>query len=161
MNRFYDWYLFDYVKDSTHKKYIELFLEVKGGDEEFAAVVSSIKSSLFEFHESRFFKKNVFLNLLSRESYQLIADHPKMLFVDNDLVLGYAGLIDGQLFFLEGVTSLCRRANKLIFKESKRIRKLKEGTREREFLYQLELLDLRYQHYQHVEPEKIYKFTYE
>lgn len=161
MTSFYEWFLFDYQKCDSDKKHIDVFLEMKGGSEEFKAIIDTITFSLFEYLENSFFKHNVYRNHISGEKFSLIKEHRDLLFIKDDLILGYSGKIGEDVFFLDGLFSLCRHARKIILKEHKKVKKMQNKQCTRSYLYQVELLDLRYKHYRHVGPEKIFKFSYE
>ena len=160
MAGFYDWYLFDYYRNEGDKKHINLFLDMQGGDEELTIIADSVTLSLFEYLDSSWFKKNIYKDQLTGKKLMLVTDHRELLFLKEDILLGYHGTIGENVFFLDGVGSLERKAKKIILKEKKRVVKQQDENMLKSFLYQLELLDLRYRHYQHVGPEKIYLFDY-
>lgn len=161
MASFYEWYLFEYCKNTEDKRHIEVFLEMKGGDIELEEMINSVEFSLYEYLDTSFFKKNVYKNHLTGKKFVLADDHRELFFIAEDIFLGHSGAYGEETFFLDGLSPLCRAAKKLILKEKKKVQKSNDPLKMRTFLHQVEKNNLRYQHYKHVTPDKIFHFNYE
>lgn len=157
MNSFNDWYIFQY-RQQDGSKVIEDYIRNNQLDVDISQALLNVNHSLFEFDKINFRKQIVLQDILHEEKIVLNKSHPTISLVEGDIFTGRIIKYKGDHFLLRGVCILPQGVQKLLKKQSKKIRKLNSFEEELNFLLQLEALKTKATHYSHIDPTKIFIF---
>lgn len=157
MNCFNDWYIFQF-RHEDGSKVIEDY--IRGGqlDVELSQALLNVNHSLFEFSKVNFRKQIVLEDILHEEKIVLEKSHPTISLVEGDVFTGRVIKYKGEQYLLRGVCILPQGVQKVLKKQSKKIRKLNSFEEELNYLLQLESLKTKATHYSHIDPTKIFIF---
>lgn len=157
MNCFNDWYVFQY-RHNDGSKVIEDYIRTNQLDVELSQALLNVNHSLFEFSKINFRKQIVLHDILHDEKIVLVKSHPTISLMEGDVFTGRVIKYKGDYFLLRGVCILPQGVQKILKKQSKKVRKLNSFEEELNFLLQLENLKTKATHYSHIDPAKIFIF---
>ena len=157
MNCFNDWYVFQY-RHNDGSKVIEDYIRTNQLDVELSQALLNVNHSLFEFSKINFRKQIVLHDILHDEKIVLVKNHPTISLMEGDVFTGRVIKYKGDYFLLRGVCILPQGVQKILKKQSKKVRKLNSFEEELNFLLQLENLKTKATHYSHIDPAKIFIF---
>ncbi|MBP9674587.1 MAG: hypothetical protein KBD63_05785 [Bacteriovoracaceae bacterium] len=158
MHLFNEWYIFDYVSPRAVGTVMRNYLEQRKIEDDIAMAFLSVNYSLFEYVKNTFKGFVVLHDILHDKKIILTQKAVDVPLVKGDLFVGRVLTYKNEISLLRGIWSMPTLIKKILVKESKRIRKLKDPLKEKEFLLKLELYKTKWMHYRHVLPERIFIF---
>lgn len=156
MNCFNDWFLFQYRIPNNDLTIIEKFLDKK---KETSLKFENFNHAIFEFAGKNLKKQYVIKDLLHGKKIVLSKNQRPISLLKGDLFVGRTLQHDEDLLLLSGMCLLPNGVKRILEKESKKVRKLKSIDAEIDFLMQVEALNTKWSHYNHVEIKKIFSFA--
>lgn len=159
MNCFNDWYLFQYLSKRKTKTVLKDFLEKNQTEDEIAKALLSINHSLFEFVKINFLGQVIIKDIVHDKKIKLPKDGLTIGLVEGDMFTGRLLNYKAKSYLLKGVCIYPESTKSILKKESNKIRKLKDPTKELQFLLQLENLKTKSLRYGHIDMTKIFVFN--
>ncbi len=158
MNSFNDWYILQFVSKRNTRTVIKDYLTKYQIDDRLAKSLLNVNHSLLEYTGNTFSGKIILKDILHDKKIILPKDHPCLAIVKRDIFLGRTLEIDGMSYLLSGICILPKEVKSIFNKESKKIRKLKDPKKEREYLMRVEFLKTKWKRYGHIGAAKIFIF---
>jgi len=159
MSCFNNWYVFNYHSNRGRNTVIQDYLEKKHIDDEISNAFLEVNYSLFEFKKLNFRKQLVIEDYLHKTKIQLAKDHDQIGIIPQDIFIGRVITFKDQNYLLKGICMLPREIRSILKKESKKINKFKDSSKEIEFLLKLENLKIKWTRYGHIQTEHIFRFN--
>ncbi len=157
MNGFNYWYLTQW--NSERETLINQFVSKEEVDDETKNAISNINHSLFEYKGKSFTGKHTFKDILHDKKLTIANDLFNHSIIKGDLFVARSIEVDGKIFMLNDVSLLPSDVKSILVKESKKVRKLNDKTRDLDFLMEIEKLKTKWRRYGHVDPKKIFVFN--
>lgn len=158
MNGFNDWYLLQYISRRGTRTVIKDYLSNNTIEDTISKSLLGLNHSIFEYSGSNFSNKLVLKDLLHDTKIKLPVSHPQLGLIKSDLFIGRVITYEDEDYLLNGICTLPKQVKSIITKECKRVRKLKDPSREIEFLLILENLKTKWRRYGHIDVTKIFVF---
>lgn len=157
MDLFNDWYLFHFIPSRSNQTLIKSYLEKTQLEDEKALSLININYSLFEFIK---IKKNfgILKDLLHSKKIYLRTQAKDFSFMEGEVLVGRSYSYEKEDFFLKGLWVVPAESKKLIKKEAKKIKKLKNQEEEKKFLLKIEKCLTTQLHFKHVPLTQIFQF---
>ena len=157
MNGFVYWYI-------TQKNYdangplINTYLSEGSIEESQRDSMLNINHSLFEYRGQNLFKKHVFKDILHNTKFYIPKNDFKLQLVKDDLFIARTITHENKTMLLDDISVLPYDARAPLVKESKKVRKLNDRSRDLQFLLKIEALKTKWRQYGHIDPKKIFVF---
>ncbi len=158
MNGFNYWYLTQ--RDASAGTLLESFLDVSDTTSDIKDALLNINHSLFEYKGLSFTKKHTFKDILHDKKFHIPQDKFHLQLVKDDIFIARTIELEGEVNLLNDISVLPQEVRSILVKESKKVRKLKDKTRDLQFLMAVEKLKTKWRRYGHIDPKKIFKFDF-
>lgn len=155
LNSFEAWFVFNYDQKSVLHKY----LKEKNVSPELGNALEGINHSVFLFKKINFFKKAIFVDVVSGEKIIVPKQEMDLGLVEGDLFLGRIFTLAGKHFLIKGVRILPKDALTPIRKQVKKLKKATGFISDKEaFLAELEKRKTKSLNYGHLQGSQIFSF---
>ncbi|MBC99075.1 MAG: hypothetical protein CME63_15145 [Halobacteriovoraceae bacterium] len=167
MAAFNDWYVLEYRPSNADEQSPTFFEKYLSDHEALPEIIEAIKGtthSLFEYTGTSFKGQHVLKDILHDEKIILAKTHPAPSLVKGDMFIGRIVKYLDEYYLYNGLRVMPNDAASILKKEAKKIRKAhkknEEGRAQSEekFLFLAESHKTKWQHYGHVNVEKIFVF---
>lgn len=164
MAAFNDWYVLEYKKDPEELTCIEKYCADKKTKPEILVALRETNHSLFEYTGTTFKGLHILKDILHDEKISLAKDHPTLSLLKGDMFIGRTVKYLDEFYLFNGLRVMPNEAASILKKEAKKVRKAfknnEEGRDEAEedFLFLSESHKTKWQHYGHVNVDKIFVF---
>ncbi|MAF79412.1 MAG: hypothetical protein CME60_14740 [Halobacteriovoraceae bacterium] len=167
MAAFNDWYVLEYRPSNADEQSPTFFEKYLSDHEALPEIIEAIKGtthSLFEYTGTSFKGQHVLKDILHDEKIILAKTHPAPSLVKGDMFIGRIVKYLDEYYLYNGLRVMPNDAASILKKEAKKIRKAhkknEEGKAQSEekFLFLAESHKTKWQHYGHVNVEKIFVF---
>ena len=167
MAAFNDWYVLEYRPSDADEQSPTFFEKYLSDHEALPEIIEAIKGtthSLFEYTGTSFKGQHVLKDILHDEKIILAKTHPAPSLVKGDMFIGRIVKYLDEYYLYNGLRVMPNDAASILKKEAKKIRKAhkknEEGRAQSEekFLFLAESHKTKWQHYGHVNVEKIFVF---
>ncbi len=157
MNGFVYWYITQ-KKNDGNGPLISSYLSDIPIEESQKEAMLNINHSLFEYRGQNLFKKHVFKDILHNTKFYIPKNEFTLQLVKDDLFIARTITHEGKTMLLDDISVLPYDARAPLVKESKKVRKLNDRTRDLQFLLKIEALKTKWRQYGHIDPKKIFVF---
>lgn len=167
MAAFNDWYVLEYKKEETDKTCFDKYCEKKEQRAEIVEAIKGTNHSIFEYTGTSFKGFHVLKDILHDEKITLAKSHPALSLVKGDMFIGRTVKYLDEHYLYNGLRVMPKEASSILKKEAKKVRKAfknKEEERakgEEDFLFLADSHKTKWQHYGHVNVDKIFVFPKE
>lgn len=158
MNGFVYWYITQKDFDANGPL-INTYLESNSVEDSQKEAMLNINHSLFEYRGQNIFKKHVFKDILHNSKFYIPKNEFTLQLVKDDLFIARTITHNGKTMLLDDISVLPYDARGPLVKESKKVRKLNDRSRDLQFLLKIEALKTKWRQYGHIDPKKIFVFT--
>lgn len=158
MNFFNDWYLLQFTPESKKNILMKDYLLDKKIDKDILKAFLNVNFSIFEYRGEGFFGGLYLYDILHKKKVALCKGHHRPGLLKDDLFIGRVIYINRDAYLLANVSMLPKEIKKILFKESRNIRKFKSSSVEVDFLMKLETLKTKWKRYGHIQADKIFTF---
>jgi len=159
MNGFNYWYLTQRIAQDDNTL-LEKFIDSEELTDDVKDALLNINHSLFEYRGLSFTKKHTFKDILHDKKFHIPKDRFHLQLIKDDIFIARTIEIDGDVNLLNDISVLPQDIRSILVKESKKVRKLKDKTRDLQFLMAVEKLKTKWRRYGHIDPKKIFKFEF-
>lgn len=158
MDSFNDWYILQFISHRGTRTVIKDYLTKKNIDDVISKSLLNVNHSLFEFIGESMRKEVVLLDILHNKKCALASGHARPGLLKKDIFVGRILGHAKQNFLMNGMCVLPNEIKPILKKQSKKVRKLKDISKELEFLLQLEAMKTKWTRYGHIEAAKFFLF---
>ena len=158
MDSFNDWYVLQFISHRGTRTVIKDYLTKKNIDDAISKGLLNVNHSLFEFIGESMRKEVVLGDLLHNKKCILAPGHARLGLFKKDIFVGRILDYEKQHFLMNGMCVLPNEVKSVLKKQSKKVRKLKDVSKELEFLLKLEAMKTRWTRYCHIEASKLFIF---
>lgn len=159
MNGFNYWYLTQ-RSNSKGSTLLSTFIEETEIDDKEVEILENINHSLFEYKGLSFTKKHSFKDILHNKKFTIPKDRFNFQLVKDDIFIARSVEIEGQVFLLNDLSVLPHDVRSILVKESSKVRKLQDKSRDLQFLLATEKLKTKWRRYGHLDAKKIFQFNF-
>jgi hypothetical protein len=161
MTSFNDWYLLQFVSKSGTRTIIKDFIKKYDIPDNFRESLLNVKFSLFEYTGTNFSGRDVLKDIHFNCKYVLPKkkeEKHKLPLIKNDLFLGRILTVDDTHYLLDGICVLPKDVKSILRKESKKVRKMKDGFEDNKFLLNVDACKNKWLRYGHIDINNIFQF---
>lgn len=164
MAAFNDWYVLEYRNKPSDLTCLEKYCADKKTRPEILMALKHTNHSFFEYTGTTFKGFHTFKDILHDEKIMLAKDHPAPSLLKGDIFIGRTLKYLDEYYLFNGLRVMPNEAASILKKEAKKVRKSfknnEEGRVEGEedFLFLSESNKTKWQHYGHVNVDKIFVF---
>ncbi len=168
MAAFNDWYVLEYKQDSTDQTCFEQYCAEKEPMPEIVTAIEETNHSLFEYTGTSFKGLHVLKDILHDEKITLAKSHPALSLLKGDMFIGRTVKYRDEFYLYNGLRVMPKDAASILKKEAKKVRKTYKNKEknseeerlegEKQFLFLTESHKTKWQHYGHVNIDKIFIF---
>ena len=160
MNGFNYWYLTQRTKSDNCSLLNNYVASVDEIDDSQKSALLNINHSLFEYKGLSFTKKNAFKDILHDKKFTIPKDMFCHQLIKDDIFIARTIEFDGSVYLLNDISVLPQEVRSILVKESKKVRKLQDKSRDLQFLMEVEKLKTKWRRYGHIDPKKIFQFSF-
>ena len=157
MDCFNDWYLLQYLLPAQKKTALEEYLEQTPVEEEVKDCLQNFNYSIFEYLGERR-QVQVIRDIVQGKKTWLAKEHQQLCLIKGDFFIGRLLSFKGSGYLMKGYYPFPPESKRMIKKEVKKVRKLKDPMAEVELLLKIESLNTKCKRYGHVDIAKIFVF---
>ena len=159
MNGFNYWYLTQ--RDaSSGSSLLKSYLENDSINEEDKEALLNINHSLFEYKGLSFTKKHTFKDILHNKKFTIPRDRFHLQLVKDDIFIARSIEVESSVYLLNDLSVLPLDVRSILVKESAKVRKLQDKSRDLQFLMAIEKLKTKWRRYGHLDAKRIFQFNF-
>ena len=158
MDSFNDWYVLQFISHRGTRTVIKDYLTKKNIDDTTSKALLNPNHSLFEFVGESLRSDVILLDILHNKKYTLASGHTRPGLLKKDIFLGRILSYNKQHFLMNGMCVLPSEVRPVLKKQSKKVRKYKDISKELEFLLKLESMKTKWTRYGHIQAARFFVF---